>query len=88
MLSQENRKKYWHATLRLTAGLLLIWFMISYGAGILFRDMLDQYTVGGAPLGFWFAQQGAIYGFVLLIFYYCFAMRKLEKKFGIKDTQT
>ncbi len=75
---------YWSAVLRLTVTLLAIWFIVSYGAGILFRDFLDQFSVGGAPLGFWFAQQGSIYVFVVLIFYYCFAMARLERKFGIE----
>ncbi|MEL6380314.1 MAG: DUF4212 domain-containing protein [Pseudomonadota bacterium] len=82
--SQPDGKAYWSATLRLTVSLLVIWFAVSYGAGILFRDVLDQISIGGAPLGFWFAQQGAIYVFVGLIFYYCLAMARLEKKYGVK----
>ncbi|MAN74036.1 MAG: hypothetical protein CME84_08130 [Henriciella sp.] len=78
------RRAYWNATRRLTVALLIIWFSVSYGAGILFRDFLDQWSVGGAPLGFWFAQQGAIYVFVVLIFVYCFAMRRIEKAFGVR----
>lgn len=76
-------KAYWKATVRLTISLLVIWFVVSYGAGILFRDFLDQFSIGGAPLGFWFAQQGAIYVFVALIFYYCWAMAKLERKYRV-----
>lgn len=76
---------YWRATLVLTLSLLLIWFLVSFGAGILFREFLDQYSMGGAPLGFWFAQNGSIYVFVVLIFIYCFSMKRLEKKYGIKD---
>ncbi len=82
---ETNAKGYWRATLRLTLFLLAIWFMVSFGAGILFRDYLDQFSIGGAPLGFWFAQNGAIYVFVALIFIYCFKMKKYEKKYGIKD---
>lgn len=81
---QMDAKGYWTATLRLTISLLAIWFVVSYGAGILFRDFLDQFSIGGAPLGFWFAQQGAIYVFVGLIFYYCVAMNRLERKFGVE----
>ena len=81
---QVDGKGYWAAVLRLTVSLLVIWFVVSYGAGILFRDALDSVSLGGAPLGFWFAQQGSIYVFVVLIFYYCFAMNKLERKYGIK----
>lgn len=82
---QLDAKGYWRATIRLTLSLLAIWFIVSYGAGILFRDFLDQFSIGGAPLGFWFAQQGAIYVFVALIFYYCWAMNRLERKFGVED---
>ncbi len=81
---KPDAKAYWSATKRLTVSLLIIWFTVSYGAGILFRDQLDNFSIGGAPLGFWFAQNGAIYVFVALIFYYCRAMTKLEKKFGVK----
>lgn len=86
-MSDETTSKaraYWAATIRLTLGLLAIWFLVSYGAGILFRDFLDQFSIGGAPLGFWFAQQGAIYVFIALIFYYCWAMARLERKFDVK----
>jgi len=77
----EGHKQYWAASIRLTVILLVIWFVASYGAGILFRDALDSISIGGAPLGFWFAQQGAIYVFLGLIFYYCIAMNRLEKKY-------
>jgi len=79
-----NPKAYWRATLRLTLSLLLVWFLVSFGAGILFREFLDQFSIGGAPLGFWFAQNGAIYVFLILIVIYCIAMTRLEKKYGIK----
>jgi putative solute:sodium symporter small subunit len=82
--SSENKKAYWRATLRLTFGLLLGWFLVSYGAGILFREFLDQFSIGGAPLGFWFAQQGAIYAFLVLIIIYCISMTRLEKRYGIE----
>lgn len=80
----EAARGYWKATSRLTIGLLVIWFAVSFGAGILFRDFLDTWSMGGAPLGFWFAQQGAIYVFVVLIFVYCFAMRRIEKAYGMR----
>ena len=79
-----HAKQYWAATIRLTLSLLAIWFTVSFGAGILLRDFLDQFAIGGAPLGFWFAQQGAIYVFVVLIFYYCWAMARLERKYNVK----
>ncbi len=78
-----DTRGYWNANLRLTASLLVIWFVSSYGAGILFRDSLDRFSIGGAPLGFWFAQQGSIYVFVALIFTYCSAMKRLERRYGI-----
>ncbi len=84
-LARAGREKaYWAATLRLTLGLLAIWFFVSFGLGILLRAPLDRFHIGGAPLGFWFAQQGSIYAFVGLIFYYCHAMQKLARKFDIK----
>ena len=82
--NKANAKAYWRATIRLTLSLLAIWFAVSFGAGILFRDFLDQISIGGAPLGFWFAQQGSIYVFVGLIFYYCWAMARLERKYGVE----
>lgn len=83
--TQMDKQGYWSATVRLTLGLLAVWFVVSFAAGILFRPFLDQFYIGGAPLGFWFAQQGAIYVFVALIFYYCYAMARLEKKYGLED---
>lgn len=85
--SKVDGKGYWAATIRLTLSLLAIWFVVSYGFGILFRDFLDQFSIGGAPLGFWFAQSGAIYVFVVLIFYYCWRMNKLERQFGVEDEE-
>ena len=82
---KPDRRGYWPAVLRLTAGLLVIWFLASFGAGILFRDFLDRFSIGGAPFGFWFAQNGAIYIFVALIFYYCRAMSRLERRYGIEE---
>ncbi len=81
---QADPKGYWKATIRLTLSLLFVWFLVSYGAGILFKDALDNFHIGGAPLGFWFSQNGSIYVFVALIFIYCRKMTQYEKKFGIK----
>lgn len=83
-----DTEAYWRAVLRLTGRLLALWFLASYGAGILFREFLDHFSLGGAPLGFWFAQNGSIYIFVALIFYYCHAMRRIEKKFGLEEQET
>ncbi|MEP3891400.1 MAG: DUF4212 domain-containing protein [Hellea sp.] len=79
-----DAKGYWKAMIRLTVILLIIWFLASFGAGILFREALDNFSIGGAPLGFWFAQNGAIYVFLLLIVIYCRKMTQYEKKFGVK----
>ena len=79
--SFTNKNDYWAANLKLVASLLLIWFLVSFGCGILFVDYLDQFTFFGFKLGFWFAQQGSIYVFVILIFIYINQMMKLDKKF-------
>ena len=82
--SAADKAAYWRATKRLTLSLLAIWFAVSYGAGILLRDFLDQFSMGGAPLGFWFAQNGAIYIFLVLIVVYCIQMTRLETRYGVK----
>ena len=74
-------KDYWRANLKILIILLSIWFMVSFGFGIIFSDFLDQYKIGGFKLGFWFAQQGSIYLFVVLIFIYVYLMNKLDKKY-------
>ena len=74
-------KDYWQANLKILIILLSIWFMVSFGFGIIFSDFLDQYKIGGFKLGFWFAQQGSIYLFVVLIFVYVHLMNKLDKKY-------
>ena len=82
---QEKATAYWKENLRYLLILLSIWFLVSYGAGILFKQALDSITVGGFPLGFWFAQQGSIYAFVILIFVYVRLMNKLDKKYGYDE---
>ena len=82
---EARANAYWRANLKLLGVLLAIWFLVSFGAGILFRPFLDQWMIGGYPLGFWFAQQGSIYCFVALIFVYVFAMRRIDRKFGVED---
>ena len=74
-------KDYWRANLKILIILLSIWFMVSFGFGIIFSDFLDQYQIGGFKLRFWFAQQGSIYLFVVLIFIYVHLMNKLDKKY-------
>ena len=88
MSEVNNPQRYWRANLRLLAILLSIWFICSYGAGILFKDTLDQIMLGGFPLGFWFAQQGSIYLFVIIIFIYVRQMNKLDKAFNYDEDQS
>lgn len=80
-----NERAYWRENIRLLISIMAIWFIASFGAGILFRDFLDQFSLGGYPLGFWFAQQGSIYIFIALIFYYTIKMKKIERKYDLDD---
>lgn len=82
MTKQDKAKAYWKENIRYVLVLLTIWFIVSYGAGIILKDELDTIRVGGFKLGFWFAQQGSIYVFVVLIFVYVRLMNKLDKKYG------
>ena len=79
------KKNYWRSNLKILSILLSIWFIVSFGFGIIFSDFLDQFQIGGFKLGFWFAQQGSIYLFVLLIFIYIHLMNKLDKKYKNKS---
>ncbi|GEQ97829.1 hypothetical protein JCM17844_14660 [Iodidimonas gelatinilytica] len=83
--TNANEKAYWSENIRLLWTLMAVWFVVSFGAGILFRSFLDQFSLGGYPLGFWFAQQGSIYVFVLLIFYYTWKMKRIERKYDLDD---
>jgi putative solute:sodium symporter small subunit len=83
----ENSDNYWKENVRLVLKLLAIWFIASFGMGILFVDWLNQFQFVGFPFGFWMAQQGAIYVFVVLIFVYVFKMNKLDKKFGVGEEE-
>jgi len=76
---------YWKATLRLLTQVLIIWFLVSFGAGILFADLLNNIHIGGYPLGFWFAQQGSMYIFVALIFYYAKKMGDIDRRFDVHE---
>ena len=78
----KKAKAYWKENLRYLFILLMIWFAVSFGAGILFKDELDEVKIGGFKLGFWFAQQGSMYVFVILIFVYVRLMNKLDRKYG------
>ena len=85
----ETRKAYWKANLRLLGMLLSIWATVSFGAGILFVDFLNRITIPGTgfKLGFWFAQQGSIYTFVVLVFIYAKRMQTLDKKYGVSEDE-
>ena len=83
----ENGKmaEYWRANLRLLVICLVIWFVVSYGFGIILADPLNSIHIGGYKLGFWFAQQGSIYIFVALIFFYVGRMNKLDRKYNVHE---
>jgi len=81
----EKRQQYWRENVRLMAVLLTIWFTISYLAGIVFVEELNTIRLGGYKLGFWFAQQGSMYGFVAIIFIYAKKMAALDRKYDLHD---
>ena len=87
MTPRSDPREYWRRNLRLVGVLLTIWFLVSYGAGILFVEPLNEVRIPGTgfPLGFWFAQQGAIYVFVILIFVYVFRMNRLDREFDVDE---
>lgn len=78
----DARRRYWRSNLRIMAGLLALWAFVSFGCGVLFVDALNRFTLPftGFPLGFWFAQQGAIIAFVFCILIYCVAMNRLDRR--------
>ena len=82
-----SNNAYWHANLKLMFILLSIWFVVSFGFGIILVDWLNQFSFFGFKLGFWWAQQGSIYVFVVLIFVYTARMRKIDKQFGVSDEE-
>jgi len=81
----DKMQQYWKKNITYVLGLLFVWFMVSYGFGILFVKQLDAIKIGGFKLGFWFAQQGSIYVFVILIFVYVYLMDKLDKEFDVDE---
>ena len=82
---KDKTHKYWKANLKIVFSLLVIWFIASFGFGIIFSDTLDQIRLGGFKLGFWFAQQGSIYIFVIIIFLYVWLMKRLDKKLSEEE---
>jgi putative solute:sodium symporter small subunit len=84
-MTDEQLKAYWRRNVSLMVKLLLVWFVVSFGFGVLLVDTLNQYQIGGYKLGFWFAQQGSIYSFVGLIFFYASRMAALDREFGVDE---
>ena len=85
MRQLESRRQYWRANLTYLAVLLSIWFVVSYGFGILLVDQLERFRVAGFPVGFWFAQQGSIYVFIVLIFVYVRLMNRLDRRYDVDE---
>lgn len=83
--SEEDAKAYWQENVKIMIQLLVVWFVVSFGCGIIFVEELNQFSLGGYKLGFWFAQQGSIYCFVVLIFVYARKMAKLDRKYGVEE---
>lgn len=84
-VQKEQAQAYWQANLRLIIGCLIVWATVSYGFGILLRPLLAGIAIGGTDLGFWFAQQGSIITFIVLIFFYSWKMNQLDKAFGVHE---
>lgn len=81
----EDTTSYWRENLRLIFICLIIWFVVSFGFGLLLVEPLNEIRLGGYKLGFWFAQQGSIYTFVVLVFWYSYKMNQLDKKYGVEE---
>lgn len=84
-MDAEKAQAYWKENIRTILSLLVVWFIVSLGAGVLFIEQLNAIEISGVKLGFWFAQQGSIYAFVILIFIYVFKMRKIDEKYGVDE---
>ena len=84
-LSEKQADEYWRRNVSLMIKLLIIWFIVSFGFGIILVDVLNQVRIGGYKLGFWFAQQGSIYVFVVLIFVYVWRMNRLDDEYGVAE---
>jgi putative solute:sodium symporter small subunit len=86
-MEDKSGAAYWKRNIKLVWSLMIVWFVVSYGFGILFVDQLNKITIAGFQLGFWFAQQGAIYVFVALIFIYVAKMNKLDREFDVHEDE-
>jgi putative solute:sodium symporter small subunit len=87
MADTAFRQDYWRRNLRYVGLLLAVWFLVSFGLGIVFVDQANRIRVGGFRLGFWFAQQGSIYVFVVLIFVYVRLMNRLDRQFEVDERE-
>jgi putative solute:sodium symporter small subunit len=85
MADKSSANAYWAANIRIITISMVIWFACSFGLGIILRPALSGISVGGADLGFWFAQNGSIYVFLILIFAYAWRMNKLDREFGVEE---
>ena len=84
---QRKNTTYWKSNLKIVISLLIVWFLVSFGFGIIWSDALDNIQIGGFKLGFWFAQQGSIFAFVIIIFIYVFLLNRLDKKHFSKSSE-
>lgn len=84
-MSEKSREEYWRRNIRLVIQCLIVWFVVSFGFGILLVHPLNAISLGGYKLGFWFAQQGSMYVFVALIFFYANRVGKLDKEFDVEE---
>ena len=84
-MSEHNAKKYWKQNIRYLLLLLILWFAVSFGFGILLAPSLNKFSIAGVKLGFWFAQQGSIYVFVIIIYFYVFLMNRLDNDYDVND---
>ena len=83
--NDSQASEYWSATLRLLIGILVVWFVVPFLGGIVFADLLNNIKLGGYPLGFWIAHQGAIYLFIVLIFFYIWRMGEIDRRFNVDE---
>ena len=87
MANNDNHNAYWRANVRLMLVLLAVWFTVSFGFGIIAVDWLNQFQFFGFKFGFWWAQQGSIYVFVILVFVYTAKMKKIDRQHGVSDDE-
>lgn len=85
MADTSSTNAYWAANVRIIGVCLAIWFLVSFGFGIILRPLLSGITIGGTDISFWFAQQGSIYVFIVLIFVYAALMNRLDREHGVEE---